>query len=152
MLVSSFLENSAAKSPDRDAVWYKDVWMTYGEIDVRANRLGNYLKERGIHRGDRVAILYENSFDYIVAYYAILKAGGVTVALNTDPTAEALVYTLNHSGARAIVTNGRYSRYLVPALRRVPDLTEVITEQEDLSEYEEIGHCSQVRLGEILEH
>ncbi|MCP5109056.1 MAG: acyl--CoA ligase, partial [bacterium] len=92
---------------------------------------------------------YENSFDYIIAYYAVLKVGAVTVALNTETTRDALVYTLNHSDAKAVITNKRYSRFLVPALKKIPHLETVIIDQEDLSDYEEIGHCRQVRLKEI---
>ncbi|MCP4150452.1 MAG: AMP-binding protein, partial [bacterium] len=45
--------------------------MTFSQLDERANKIGNYLKKAGILRGDRVALLYENSFDYISAYYGI---------------------------------------------------------------------------------
>ncbi|MCP4152678.1 MAG: AMP-binding protein, partial [bacterium] len=126
-------------------------WMTFSQLDERANKIGNYLKKAGILRGDRVALLYENSFDYISAYYGILKTGAVTVALNTETTADALIYTLNHSGARAIITNKRFSKHLVPALQKVPHLKEVIIEQKNLSEYENIGHCNQVSLKELYD-
>ena len=116
MLVHQFLENSAQKYPDRNAAWYQDKWMTFSEIDKLANKVGNYLKDNGIRRGDRVALLYENSFDYIISYYGILKAGCVTVALNTETTSDALQYLLTNSGAKAIITNGSFSKYLLPAI------------------------------------
>lgn len=149
MQINAFLEQSAEFFPDKKAVWYKDEWKTFGQLDTLSNKLGNYLKDVGICRGDRVALLYENSFDYIIAYYAILKAGGVTVALNTETTTDSLVYTLNHSDAKAVITNKRYSRFLVPALKKVPHLKEVIIDQENLSDYEEVGHCRQVSLKSI---
>ena len=106
MQVHEFLERSAERFPDRKAAWYKDEWKTFAELDAMANQVGNHLKERGVRRGDRVALLYENSFDYIAAYYGILKAGAVTVALNTETTSDALRYLLTNSGARAVVTRG----------------------------------------------
>lgn len=150
MLVNNFLEESCRRFPEKPAAWYKDQWITFGQLERMANQIGNFLKEEGIHRGDRVAILYENSFDYIAAYYGILKAGAVTVALNTDTTADALAYTLNHSGARAIITNQKYSRHLLPALPRIPHLKWVVSQQEDLSKYREIGHIVPVQLGDIF--
>ncbi len=84
MLTHHFLENSADKYPDKEAVWYKDQSMTFSQIEQLANKLANYLKQVNICRGDRVAILYENSFDYVVSYFAVLKAGAVVVALNTE--------------------------------------------------------------------
>lgn len=150
MQINNFLEQAAQRFPDKEAVWYKEKWKSFAEIDTLSNKMGHYLMEIGIERGDRVALLYENSFEYIISYYAILKVGAVTVALNTETTADALIYTLNHSGARAIITNKRYSRHLLPALRKTPELKHVIIDQEDLSDYENIGHCRQVSLKDIF--
>lgn len=149
MQINHFLENAAQKYPDKKAIWYKDQWMTYAEIDTLSNKLANYLNQRSIRRGDRVAILYENSFDYVIAYFAVLKAGAIEVSLNTDTTVDALSYALNDSGAKIIITNKRNSRNLVPALRKSPSVREVIVEQQDLSAYGEIRHCDPIRLGEI---
>jgi len=152
MQVNQFLEISAQKYPDKHAVCYHNQWKTFAEIDILSNKVGNYLRENGIQRGDRVALLYENSFDYIIGYYAILKIGAVTVALNTETTSEALIYLLNNSGAKAIITNNKYSKHLITALKKAPHLKEIIIDQEDLSEYEKIKHCNQIYLREIYAH
>ncbi|MFC1633203.1 class I adenylate-forming enzyme family protein [Planctomycetota bacterium] len=151
MQINHFLENAAQKYPDKEAVWHKDRGMTYAEIDALSNKVANYLKERNIRRGDRVAILYENSFDYVIAYFAVLKAGAVEVSLNTETTVDTLTYALNDTGAKAVITSKKHSCHLVPALRKSPEVREVIVEQKDLSAYEEIGHCDQIRLGEIYD-
>ena len=152
MQINHFLENAAQKDPDKKAVWYKDRWMTYAEIDSLSNKVANYLKERKIRRGDRVALLYENSFDYVIAYFAALKAGAIEVSLNTETTADILTHALHDSGAKVVITSKKYSRFLVPALRKSPDVREVIVEQQDVSAYEEIGHCHYIRLGEIYKN
>lgn len=149
MLVYNFLEHSAQQYPDNNAVWYKDKWMVYSQINHLANCVANYLIKIGIKRGDRVALLYENSHDYVINYYGILKAGGITVSLNTDTNAETLAYMLNDSGAKAIITNKRFSRHLIPALHTTPYVKNVIIDQDDLKPYEEIGHCNQKSLKEI---
>lgn len=152
MLINKFLENSAQKYPDKQAIWYKNQWMTYSQIDERANKLANYLKEVAICKGDRVAILHENSFDYVISYFATLKAGAITVSLNTETTSRTLVYALRHSGAKAIIANRKYSKHLLPALRETPNLKEVITDQEDLSGYRQIGHCNTIQLKDIYDN
>lgn len=152
MQINNFLENAAQKYPDKVAVLHHDQEMTYAEIEVRANKMANYLKEVNICKGDRVAILYESSFDYIISYFAILKIGAIEVSLNIDTTVDTLAYALNDCDARAIITNAKYSRYLVPALKRVPRLEQVIVGQEDLSQYEDIGHCNPIRLKEVYEN
>ncbi|MCP4218865.1 MAG: acyl--CoA ligase [bacterium] len=151
MQINRFLEQSAEKFPDRPAAWCKNQWKTFAQLENMSNQVGNYLKENGIKRGDRVALLFENSFDYIGAYYGILKVGAVTVALNTETNTDALIYTLSHSGAKAIITNKRFAKHLVPALKKLPELKDIITLQDDLSAYEAIGHCNQVNLKEIYE-
>ncbi|MHC4625474.1 MAG: class I adenylate-forming enzyme family protein [Planctomycetota bacterium] len=151
MQINNFLEHAAQKCPNKAAVLWHDQEMTYGEIEVRANKTANYLKDVGIGRGDRVAILQENSFDYIISYFAVLKIGAIEVSLNTETTVETLAYVLNHCDARAIIANSRYSRYLVPALKKVPRLEQVIVDQQDLSQYADIGHCNQIRLKEVYD-
>ncbi len=152
MQVNQYLENSAQKFPDKQAAWYKNKWMSYSEIDLLSNKIGNYLKESGIIRGDRVAILLENSFDYIIAYYAILKIGAVTVALNTETKTEGLIYLLNDSESKAIITQSKFSRFLIPALHKTPYLKNILIHQQDLSKYEEIGHCYQISLDDIYQN
>ena len=152
MLVNNFLEIAAQTKPDKNAAWCKNEWMSYGQIDLFANKVANYLTHCGIKKGDRVALLYENSHDYIINYYAILKAGAVTVSLNNEITSDTLIYLLNDCGAKAIITNKRFSKFLIPALTKIPYLQNVIIDQNDLSAYEEIGHCNQVQLSEIYEN
>lgn len=149
MQVNEFLEISAEKYPDKEAAWYQNKWMTFSEIDTLANKVGNYLKERGIKRGDRVALLYENSFDYIISYYGILKSGAVTVALNTETTTDSLQYLLQNSGARAIITNHQFSKHLLPAIPFLPELQEVIIQQKDLTPYQKIKRINSVHLEDI---
>jgi acyl-CoA synthetase (AMP-forming)/AMP-acid ligase II len=149
MQVHEFLELSAERFPDRKAAWYKDEWKTFAELDRMANQLGNCLREHGVRRGDRVALLHENSFDYIAAYYGILKAGAVTVALNTETTSDSLRYLLTNSGARAIVTHQGFSRHLVPVLPDLPDLEHVIVRQDDLAAYETVGRARALRLQDV---
>ncbi|MCP4712445.1 MAG: acyl--CoA ligase [Planctomycetes bacterium] len=152
MMLHHILEKSAQQYPDKQAVWYQDKWMTYAQIDQRANKIGNYLKQVGVQRSDRVILLYENSFDYVASYYGILKAGAVTVPLDTDTITDSLTYYLNHSGATAVITNQKYTRNLVPAIKKSPELKHVIVDQQDLSVYQEIGHCDQTRLQDIYDH
>jgi len=150
MQVNHFLENSAEKFPDKQAVWFKDNWLTFSDLEIKSNQLANYLKSRGIERGDRVALLLENSFNYVIAYYAILKIGAITVALNTETKSDGLVYLLNDSEAKAIISQKRYSKELLPALNNAPYLKDVIIEQSNLDKYKEIGHCNTTDLNDVF--
>jgi long-chain acyl-CoA synthetase len=152
MQVQHFLENSIQKYPDKKAVWYKDEWMSYAEVGMYVRKVSNFLKEIGVKRGSRIALLFENSFDYIICYYAILKVGGISVALNTETSIDSLIYLLNDCGAVALLSQKKFSKYIVPAISKIPYLNHVIINQDDLSAYEEIGHCTQTKLQDIYKN
>jgi acyl-CoA synthetase (AMP-forming)/AMP-acid ligase II len=128
MLIHHFLTESAQRHPEKEAVWYNGDWMTYGAIEERSSKLALSLIEAGVHRGDRVALLYENSFNYLVAYYAILKADGVVVGINAESTSSGILYILNHSGAVALIASSKYFRSLVPIKKDISQLRAVITD------------------------
>jgi len=152
MQINNFLEASAQKFADRKAVWYEGRWTTYGQIDSLANKLANHFKEVHISRGDRVAVLYKNSLDYVIAYFAVLKAGAVAVSLQTETTVDVLTHALNDSGARAIVADVKYSRSLIPALGKAPELKEIISNQRGAFEREGKQHCNHTCLQEIYDN
>jgi long-chain acyl-CoA synthetase len=105
--VHSFLEDSAVRSPDKPALFVSGTWHTYAELNTRANRLAHLFKLRGLKKSDRVALFIENSVEYVVTYYAVLKAGGTTVALNTENTAEDIAYIAHDCGVRFVVAAHR---------------------------------------------
>ena len=149
MQINNFLEKSSELYPDRKAVFYKKEWKTYLEIEEMANRVGNFLLDNGIKRGDRVAILYENSFEYIASYYGILKVGGVTVALNTDTNSDMLEYTLNHSDSKALITNSKYYKHLKSILQKITKLKHLILNGKI---NDSIDNCELSDLKKILEN
>lgn len=128
MLINNFLENSALKFPLKKAVWFNKKWMTFGAIEEKANTLANFLIEQGIKKGDRVALLSFNSFNYIISYYAILKAGGVTVELNTETTADDVKYVMNDCAATALICQERFTGTIGHVIDELPSLQMVVVE------------------------
>jgi len=126
MLVHSFLEQTSRTFPDKEAVWYQDRWMTYGEIETEANRVGQFLAAKGLRRGERVAIVMENSFTFVTTYFGILKAGGVVVGLNTEVTSEDLEYLVINSEARFLFINHNRLRLLKPVQAKLTTLLGIV--------------------------
>lgn len=141
MQINHFLENSAEHFPDKLAVWFQGVWKTYGQIDLMADRLANYLVSIGVCKGDRVAILYSNSFEFIASYFGVLKVGGVSVALNTETTTDDLVFILNHCQAKAVISQVKNLKVLIPALKRTPGVGHLITEHKKSQVFVDNGNC-----------
>ncbi|HKV06539.1 MAG TPA: amino acid adenylation domain-containing protein, partial [Thermoanaerobaculia bacterium] len=89
--------------------------LTYGELDLRANRLARFLGRLGVGPESVVAIAAGRSFDRIVALLAVLKAGGAYLPLDPEYPAERLASMLEDSGARVLVAEDdllpRFSGY-----------------------------------------
>jgi acyl-CoA synthetase (AMP-forming)/AMP-acid ligase II len=81
---------------------------TYRNLATLAQQVTNYLRERNITPGDRVALLLANSFEYIGVFYGIWASGGITVALNTQAKARDLTNWLDHSGCRILFVDEKH--------------------------------------------
>jgi len=112
MLIHNFLENSAANYPDKVAVIHDDQRTTYAQLNTQATNLATHLQANGITRGHRVALLLENSIDYITAYYATLKSGATAAPLNPGLKPDGLQYLLNDLEPSAIIANFKAERLL----------------------------------------
>lgn len=89
--------------PEKAAVIIDGVTHSYEELLAAARTLARAFQERGLLRGDRVAVFLENSWPCVVSIYATLLAGGVIVVVNPQTRAEKLAYMLKDSGAAILV-------------------------------------------------
>lgn len=86
-----FLEQAAKKYPDRACTIFKGAVISYKEMDALTDHMAAALVELGVKKGDRVGIFMPNTPQFVIAYFGILKAGGVVVAVNpTYPPDEVL--------------------------------------------------------------
>ncbi len=103
-----FLEQSAKDYPDRPCSIFKGAVITYREMSELTDRLAAGLVARGVNKGDRVAIFMPNSPQFVIAFYAILKAGGVVVATNPLYTHREIEHQMNDSGAELIIVMSNF--------------------------------------------
>ncbi|MFA5014782.1 MAG: class I adenylate-forming enzyme family protein [Actinomycetota bacterium] len=112
MNLSAFIIDSACKYPDNTCVVHDSNRFTYFEIDRLSDILANTLIENGLRKGERVVILLENSAEYIISFFAILKTCGVAVPLNTQLVSRELSYLLNDCSPKLIITNSQHQSTL----------------------------------------
>jgi len=112
VLLNGFLEGSAARLPDKEALICQEQHYTYSELDSLSNRVANALVERGVENGDRVGIFLDNSFESVVSIFGILKAGCAFVVVNPQTKAGKLCYILNNCGAKGLITHWKYRKVL----------------------------------------
>ena len=96
----SFLQRSVSVFPDKIAVVHGDRQYTYSEFGARVNRFASQLRENGLHKHDRVAILSPNTPALLEAHFAVPLAGGILVAINTRLQSHEVDVILQHAGAK----------------------------------------------------
>ncbi|MCC6327551.1 MAG: long-chain fatty acid--CoA ligase [Acidobacteria bacterium] len=100
--LASIVTHNAKLTPDREAIVWKDVRMTYGQLDAMINKVANALVEMGIGHGDKVALDCPNLPYFPIVYYAIMKAGAVVVPICVLFTPREIEFQLRDSEAKAV--------------------------------------------------
>lgn len=126
------LRATRTKFGSRAAITHQDRVLSYDDLWQRINSLATTLRSLGVHSGQRVALLVENSGEYVVGYYATLLAGGIAVGLNTASRAPELLRNLKHCEASvllatpehpelaALAANGCVPTIVLTAMRKTP--------------------------------
>lgn len=124
------LSDSAYRFPQKVAVVEASTGkkLTYLELLMKVDRAADMYWEHGIRKGDRVAIALRNSIDTIIANYGLYKIGAIAIPMNFMVTKqEELLFILNNSGAKAVVTQAEFIRHYVKAQPSLPDLKYVFS-------------------------
>jgi long-chain acyl-CoA synthetase len=102
-----FLEESARKYPDRACTIFKGAVITYQEMNAITDRVAAALVDMEVKKGDRVGIFMPNTPQFVMAYFGILKAGGVVVATNPLYTPPEIEHQTSDAGIEVmfVMTN-----------------------------------------------
>ena len=107
--LSDVVHVHAVRRGDRPAVKDARRALTYAELDARASRMANVFRtELGLQAGHRVAVLLENSADFVELYVATARAGVVIVPVNIRLTPAEVARIVADSGARALITEEEF--------------------------------------------
>jgi len=102
------LEDSARKYPDKACTILKGASVSYKEMDELTNRMAAALVGLGIKKGDRIGIFMPNTPQFVIAYFGVLKAGGVVVATNPLYSAREIEYQVNDAGIEVMLVMSNY--------------------------------------------
>jgi fatty-acyl-CoA synthase/long-chain acyl-CoA synthetase len=109
MNVGVAIARSAKRWPDNIAVFDGDRSRTFAELDAQTNRLAHVLLERGIERGDRVALLIPNRLEVLEVLGGCAKAGAIYCGLNFRLGEEEYVSILENAAPRLLITEPQYA-------------------------------------------
>src|SRR6188472_1329243 len=101
--LASTVVESAARQPAAVAVRLGPLELTYADLDDRSARLAALLREKGLQPGDRVGVMLPNVLEFPIAYYGVLRAGGVVVPMNVLLKRREIAFYLEDSGAKLLL-------------------------------------------------
>jgi len=103
-----FLEESARKYPDKACTIFKGATISYKEMDMLTDKLAAALAAMGVKKGDRVGVFMPNTPQFVMAYFGILKAGGVVVATNPLYTPPEIEHQVNDAGVEIMLVMSNF--------------------------------------------
>jgi acyl-CoA synthetase (AMP-forming)/AMP-acid ligase II len=121
--VGSHLAKRAVLNPELEALVDEAAGrrFTYAELDALADRVAHVLTERGLVKGDRVAVLLPNCHQFVEIFYGAARAGLVVVPLNWRLVADELAFMLRDSGATALVAAAEFDAVVAELHDRTGD-------------------------------
>jgi long-chain acyl-CoA synthetase len=122
-----FLEESARKYPDLPCTIFKGATISFQEMDAITDRIAAALAGLGIEKGDRVGIFMPNTPQFVMAYFGILKAGGVVVAIDSRFTAPEIAYQANDAGVEIIFVMSNFYKMMKSAQPETKIKTIIVT-------------------------
>jgi fatty-acyl-CoA synthase len=127
LLLGEMVARSARKFPDREAMIYGDTRLTYKQFNARINRLAHGLLDLGVKKGSKVAILAYNCNQFMEAYFALAKIGGVAVPLNFRLHPEELTYIVDNSDAEAFIVGEAFVDTVESIKKNLPRVKKYIS-------------------------
>ncbi|MCP4679552.1 MAG: long-chain fatty acid--CoA ligase [Deltaproteobacteria bacterium] len=116
-------EDAVGKFRNRRAIWFQplDATMTYGELKDAVDRIATGLDRQGIKKGDVVAMMLPNSFQYVAGYYACARIGAIASGVNPTYKPGEILHQLKTVGAKVfIVLDALYEEQVAPIFDESP--------------------------------
>lgn len=121
------LAMAARRFPDSTATIFFDRKLTYRDLDAAVTRFASALQGLGVKKGDRVMLFMPNTPQFVIAFYGILRAGGIVVPTNPQYVPRELAYQATDSGAETVVGLSMYWKTIEAARRQAPLKNVILT-------------------------
>ncbi|UNO42941.1 AMP-binding protein [Streptomyces sp. MST-110588] len=120
--------DAVRRVPHRTALAYFDGRLSYAETDALSDGVAAHLAARGFRRGDRAAVMFQNTPHFVLALLAVWKAGGVVVPVNPMYKSAEMTHILTDAGATAILCADRtWDAFLRETAAGVPSVRTALT-------------------------
>src|SRR6202042_902310 len=110
-------EVSARRFPNKPFLIYYDTKVSFAEFHNEAERVAGHLEQQcGVRKGDRVLLLMQNSPQFVIGYYGILRANAVVVPLNPMNLTQEILRYANDAGASTLIVSQELYPRIEPLL------------------------------------
>ncbi len=123
--VGEFLNRRARISPDIEGLVCEDVRRTFSELNLRANRLSNAMRNLGVRHGDRVCVLALNEAEYYDLFFGLAKIGAILVPINYRLAGLEIQYILSDCEAKVLVFGQEYTD-VIDSIRKDIDVNDFL--------------------------
>lgn len=125
LTVHEIFEKRASENPNKKAIVFEGNYLTYKELNEKANKLARYFISNGLEQGDIVSIMIDKSLDYMPAAIAVLKCGAAYTPIIEDLPDERAKYMIENAKSKLIVTTKQF-------YRNISDTKTLFIDNEDL--------------------
>lgn len=141
MNLRELVKSQAEKYKDKVFLYWKDITISYSQLNELTNKVANFLYDLGIRKGDKVSVYLPNMPEYVYLYLGIPKIGAVTGPVNALFKPREVKFVVGHSEAKVIVTIPKLMDLINQIKGDLPDLKHVIVIGESVEgtlNYEEL--------------
>jgi O-succinylbenzoate-CoA ligase len=117
--IGKILQSQAVLRGEKEAFINNDVRITFAEMNRRANAFAHFLKEKGLGKGDKIALLCKNNEDVIATFFGAAKIGVITVVVNWRLQIQELQYIVNHCDAKLVVYDCEFEKIIGEVKQRL---------------------------------
>ncbi len=104
------LAENAKLRPRKSVIFIDDQQLNNRKLKTRVDTFARYLETNGVTNGDKVALIVENSEEFVIAVFAITKIGAIVIPINTFLKHDEFAYILNDCGAKMLLSSVKFGK------------------------------------------
>ncbi|MHA2196650.1 MAG: AMP-binding protein [Promethearchaeota archaeon] len=132
--LGEFFERQRKKYASDNMMWFLESWMTYEEAGQKIDSLATALHKLGVKKGDVVAFLMPNCFQYVISFYATVKLGAIATGINPTYKPLEILHHFKITGATILIAlDSLYEELAEPVIKRSKVEMVIYTNVADLA-------------------
>jgi len=132
MNLRELVKRQAEKYKDKTFIFWKDITISYSQLNELTNKVANFLYDLGIRKGDKVSVYLPNMPEYVYLYLGIPKIGAITGPVNALFKPREVKFVVGHSEAKVIVIIPKFMEIINQIKGELPNLEHIIVIGEQI--------------------